>query len=112
MAVGGVGAFACPGVMTAKIVFTNSTLRLWEMYGIPPLQCESCPISVAGIHVAFDCQRWGQDKVVAQQWGKCYVMQFNVHPSVVRAKSYGKFTVTCDEGCSLVRSPRGRLHSL
>ena len=91
------------------------TLRLWaapvlasklfnegEMYGLPSLQLESYPIFVASIRVAFECQRWKRDEVVAQQWGVCYVVQFYVHLSVVRVKSYGKVTVACDGGCSPV----------
>ena len=73
------------------------------MYGLSSLQLESYPIFVACIHVAFECQRWKRDEVVAQQWGMWYAVQFYVLPSVVRAKSYGKVTVTSDAGCSVVR---------
>ena len=38
--------------------------------------------------------------MVAQEWGVCYVVQFNVHLSVVRAKIYGNIIVTCEGGCS------------
>ena len=75
----------------------------WEMYGLPLLQLESYPIFVACIRVDFQCQRWKRDEVVSQQWGMCYVVQFYVHPPVVRVESYGKITVACDEGCSPVR---------
>ena len=73
-----------------------------EMYGIPPFELESYPIFVACIRMAFECQRWKLDEVVAQQWGMYYIVQFYVHPSVIRAKSYGKVTVICDGGGSPV----------
>ena len=101
-------------------------LRLWavpvlaaklsnqgEMYGLAPLQLESYPIFVACISVASEYQTWKRDKVVAQQWGMCYVVQFYVHLSVVRAKSYGKVTVACAmKVVTPFATPKGRLHSL
>ena len=103
----------------------NPTLRLWavpvlgvklfnlgEIYGLPPLQFESCPIFVACMRVAFDRQRWKREEVVAQQWGMSYVVQFYVHPSVVSAKNYGKFTVTAMELAPPFARPRGRLISV
>ena len=66
------------------------------MYDTPPLQLENNPIFFACIRVAFECERWKRYEVVAQQCGMCYVVQFYVHSSVVKAKSYGKVTVACD----------------
>ena len=73
------------------------------MYGLSPCQLESYPIIFAYIRVAFECQRWREDEIVAHQWGMCYVVQFYVYTSVVRAKRYGTITLTCDGGCSPVR---------
>ena len=66
------------------------------------LQLKSYPIFVACVLVAFEYQIWKRDEIGAQKWGMCYVTQFYVHSSVVKAKSYGKVTVACDGGCSSV----------
>ena len=57
------------------------------MYDLSPLELESHPIFVACIRVAFECQIWRRDEVVAQQWGMCYVVQFSMHPSIARVRS-------------------------
>ena len=46
--------------------------------------------------MAFECQRWKKDEVVAQQWGICYVVQFNVRLPLDRTKRYGKVNAACD----------------
>ena len=113
---GGSFRFLRRNIGTSSVYLT--TLRLWaapvlaakisnqqEIYGPPPppLRLESYPIFVAGIRVPFEYQRWKRDEVVAKQWGMCYVVQFYVDSSVVRAKSYGTVTVACDGGYSSVR---------
>ena len=113
---GGGGSFRLPRSNYGKSSVYQPTLRLravpvlvaklsnkGEMYGLPSLQLKNCPIFVAYIRVAFECQRWKRDEVVAQQWGMCYVVQFYVHLSVVKAKSYGKVPVACNGDCSFVR---------
>ena len=77
------------------------------MYDLPPLSLRVTLLFVACIRVAFECQRWKRDEVVAQQWDMCYVVQFYVDPSVVRVKSYGKFIVISYGGCSPVRKTYG-----
>ena len=114
---GGGGSFCLPWSIYGTRSVYHPTLPLWavsvlaatlsnqgEMYGVAPVQLESYIIFVACIRMAFECRIWKRDEVVAQQWGMCYVVQFYVHPPVVRAKSYGKFTVTCDGGCFHVRT--------
>ena len=113
---GGGGSFRLPRSNYVSCSVYRPTLWLWavpilaaklfnqrEIYDLSPLRLESYPIFVASIRVAFEYQRWKQFEIVAQQWGMCYVAQFYVHPSIVRAKSYGKATVACDEGCIPVR---------
>ena len=90
---GVVGAFACPGVITAHAVSTTLLpfASVWavpvlmaklsnegKMYRISPLQPESYSIV------------------------QCYV-----HPSVVTAKTYGRITVIFDGGCFFVRKIKG-----
>ena len=120
MSVGVVGAFPLPMRNYGTSSVYHSSLRLWvvpvlaaklsdqgEMYGLTPLKVESYPTFVVCIRVAFECQRWKRDEVLAQTWGMCYVAQFYVYPSVSRAKSYGKVTVACDGSCPPVRKTKG-----
>ena len=102
MSVEVVGHFACPVAITAQAVSTALLFASGESY----------PIFVACIRVAFECQNWKQNEVVAQQWSVYDVVQFYVHPSIVGAKSYGTVTVACDGGFSPFARPRGRLQSL
>ena len=108
---GGGGSFRLPRSNYGTSSVYHPTLRLWavpvlaaklsdqgEMYDIPPLQLESDSIFVVYICVAFEWQKRKRDKVVAQQWGMCCVVQFCVYPFVVRAKSYGKLIVAYGGG--------------
>ena len=74
----GGGSFRSPRSNYGTSSVYHPTLRLWavpvltaklsdqgEIYGQPPLQLESYPIFVACIRVAFECQIWKQDEVVA-----------------------------------------------
>ena len=103
---GGGGSFRLPWSNCGTSSVYHATLRLCavpvlaaklsnqeEMCGFSPFQLKSYPIFVASIRVAFECQRWKRDDVVTQQCDMSYVVQFYVHPSVVRVKSYGKVTV-------------------
>ena len=116
----GGGSFRLPRSNYGSSSVYHPTLHLWEvsvltaklsnqgeMYCLLPLQLGSYPIFLAFIRVAFKCQRWKRDEVVAQQRRMCYVVQFYMYPSVFRAKSFGKVTVTCDGGCSPFARPRG-----
>ena len=122
---GGGGSFRLPRSSCSTNSFYHPTLCLWavpvlaaklsnqgETHGLRPLQLESYPIFVACIRVAYECQIWKRDEVVAQQWGMCYIVQFYVHPSVAREEIYVKVTVACDGGFPRFSRPRGRLHSL
>ena len=106
---GGGESFRFPRSNYGIGIIFHPTFRLWavtvpaaklsnqgEMYGLPPLKLDNYPIFVVYIRVAIKCQRWNPDEVVAQEWDMCYVVQFYVRPSVVRAKIYVKVTVTCD----------------
>ena len=125
MSVQVVGAFACPGTITARAVSTNLPFAsgrypYWrQSFPIrgkckvfPPFSLRVTP-SLSPAYVTFEYQRWKRSEVVAQQWDICYVMQLYLHPSVVRAKSYGKSTVTCYGDCSPVCKTLGSAtHSL
>ena len=76
----GGGSFRLPRSNYDTSSVYHSTLRLWavpllaaklsnqgQMYGLPPLQLESYLIFVAYIRVVFECQKWKQCEIVAQQ---------------------------------------------
>ena len=84
---GGGGSFRLPRSNHGTSSVYHPILCLWavpilraklsnqgKICGLPPFQLEGCPIFVACIRVAFECQRWKRDEVVAQQWGMCYVV--------------------------------------